>query len=59
MAEQTIESAESELCPYGVGGFCRYGLQCAYVHGEVCEMCGQAALHPTHERQRKKHLQVS
>ena len=36
--------------------FFRYGVGCAYVHGEICDYCGQACLHPTHLDQRRSHL---
>ena len=35
---------------------CRYGVGCAYIHGETCDYCGQASLHPTHLDQRRAHL---
>ena len=34
----------------------RYGVGCAYVHGQQCDYCGQAVLHPTHLDQRRGHL---
>ena len=54
-----IALATSELCPYFLMGLCRYGEECAYVHGETCELCGQSCLHPTDEDQRAQHNQVS
>ena len=60
MAEMTAAEAEALLCPFGVNGECRYGEGgCSYVHGEVCELCGKAALHPTHQEQRRQHEFVS
>ena len=60
MAEMTAAEAEAELCPFGVNGECRYGEGgCSYVHGDVCELCGKAALHPTHQEQRRQHEFVS
>ena len=60
MAEITASEAEAELCPFGVNGECRYGDGgCSYVHGDVCELCGKAALHPTHQEQRRQHEFVS
>ena len=54
--EMSVEDAESELCPFSVNGSCRFGDgQCAYVHGQVCDLCFVAALHPTHEAQRRQH----
>ena len=29
---------------------------CAYIHGDICDYCGQASLHPTHLDQRRAHL---
>ena len=34
----------------------RYGEGCAYIHGDICDYCGQASLHPTHLDQRRAHL---
>jgi E3 ubiquitin-protein ligase makorin len=39
-------------------GECRYGENCAYAHGLICDMCGQPMLHPNHEAQRKHHTKV-
>merc|ERR1719436_1810006 len=52
-AEITIEDAESQLCPFSLMDECRYGQNCAYVHGLIFDMCNQPTLHPTHEAQRK------
>jgi len=54
--ELTIAEAESLLCPFFRVGECRYGVGCAYVHGQQCDYCGQAVLHPTHLDQRRGHL---
>lgn len=54
--EMTTSQAESHLCPFYRVGECRYGVGCAYVHGEICDYCGQACLHPTHLDQRRSHL---
>lgn len=55
-----LESAQvalssSELCPYFLMGLCRYGEECAYIHGEVCDLCSQPCLHPLDQIQRFKH----
>jgi len=55
MAEVTIEEAESQLCPFSLMEECRYGENCAYVHGLICDMCNQPILHPSHEAQRRHH----
>ncbi|XP_019909258.2 probable E3 ubiquitin-protein ligase makorin-1 isoform X2 [Esox lucius] len=38
------------LCPYAAVGECRYGLNCAYLHGDVCDMCGLQACIEAHEK---------
>lgn len=47
-----------QLCPYAAVGECRYGLNCAYLHGDVCDMCGLQVLHPTDSSQRSEHTKV-
>lgn len=54
--ELSISQAESLLCPFYKVGECRYGVGCAYIHGDICDYCGQASLHPTHLDQRRAHL---
>ena len=54
--EMTSSQAESLLCPFFKVGECRYGDSCAYIHGQTCDYCGQASLHPTHLDQRRLHL---
>jgi hypothetical protein len=47
------------LCPYMLHkGACPYLEQCHYLHGDVCDMCGLAILHPTDSKQRDQHMQV-
>lgn len=47
------------LCPYAEAtGICKKP-ECTYLHGDICELCGRAALHPYDEEQRKKHTNVS
>lgn len=58
MADLTVEEAESQLCPFYLMGECRYGDQCAYIHGLSCEFCDQHMLHPTHEAQRRSHQKL-
>ncbi|GAB6020202.1 putative E3 ubiquitin-protein ligase makorin-2 [Chamberlinius hualienensis] len=56
--EQPSDLKESDLlCPFAMMGECRYGDQCAYIHGDICDMCTQACLHPTDVDQRKQHKQ--
>ena len=54
--EMSSSQAESLLCPFFKVGECRYGDSCAYIHGQTCDYCGQASLHPTHLDQRRLHL---
>ena len=48
-----------QLCPYAAVGECRYGINCAYLHGDVCDMCGLQVLHPTDSSQRSEHTKVT
>ncbi|KZS05786.1 putative E3 ubiquitin-protein ligase makorin-1 [Daphnia magna] len=52
-----IAQSTSELCPYFFMGSCRYGEECTYIHGDLCELCSQHCLHPTDEEQRIEHNQ--
>ncbi|XP_049617410.1 probable E3 ubiquitin-protein ligase makorin-1 isoform X1 [Syngnathus scovelli] len=47
-----------QLCPYAAVGECRYGLNCVYLHGDVCDMCGLQVLHPTDNNQRSDHIKA-
>ena len=58
MEKLTVDQAESQICPWQMMGECRYGKNCAYVHGLTCDMCGQPILHPYHSDQRKQHTKV-
>uniref|UniRef100_A0A3B4AZL7 RING-type E3 ubiquitin transferase n=1 Tax=Periophthalmus magnuspinnatus TaxID=409849 RepID=A0A3B4AZL7_9GOBI len=59
-AEDTEErrTQGKTLCPYAAVGECRYGLNCAYLHGDVCDMCGLQVLHPTDSSQRSEHTKA-
>lgn len=46
------------LCPYLAKGVCPYESECEYIHGDICEMCGYAVLHPTDKTQREEHTKV-
>lgn len=46
------------LCPYLAKGVCPYESECEYIHGDVCEMCGMAVLHPSDKSQREEHMKV-
>lgn len=62
----TRYTSTGELCPYlnmmvrSADGqlLCRYGENCTYLHGLICEICGQYCLHPTDENERKNHEKV-
>ena len=55
-----IQGDASMLCPYMMAkGECRLGESCTYLHGEVCDMCGLAVLHPTDQVLREEHVKVS
>ncbi|KAG7276622.1 hypothetical protein CRUP_025846 [Coryphaenoides rupestris] len=47
-----------QMCPYAAAGECRYGVNCAYLHGDVCDMCGLQVLHPTDNAQRLDHTKA-
>uniref|UniRef100_A0A3P8WFB9 RING-type E3 ubiquitin transferase n=1 Tax=Cynoglossus semilaevis TaxID=244447 RepID=A0A3P8WFB9_CYNSE len=49
---------KKQLCPYAAVGECRYGVNCAYLHGDVCDMCGLQVLHPTDNGQRSEHTKA-
>ena len=55
----TAEMKALELCPYALHDECRYGENCDYMHGDVCDYCGRAALHPTDLELRAQHTNVS
>ncbi|KAK9889281.1 hypothetical protein WA026_004560 [Henosepilachna vigintioctopunctata] len=54
-----IQYSEQRLCPYVTkDGCCRYPPgECSNLHGELCDMCGKAVMHPFNEELRKKHNQ--
>uniref|UniRef100_A0A8C1XQY2 RING-type E3 ubiquitin transferase n=1 Tax=Cyprinus carpio TaxID=7962 RepID=A0A8C1XQY2_CYPCA len=58
--EKEIANKEmkKQLCPYAAVGECRYGLNCAYLHGDVCDMCGLQVLHPSDTSQRSQHIRA-
>lgn len=56
---QASNPALEPLCPYAeASGLCR-NINCTYLHGDICELCSQAVLHPYNEELRKKHTNVS
>ena len=46
------------LCPYSANRACPYGEDCVYIHGDVCDLCGLAVLHPEDAQQREEHRKV-
>lgn len=57
-APQTGEDVKKQMCPYAAVGECRYGVNCVYLHGDVCDMCGLQVLHPTDASQRSDHIKA-
>ncbi|MBN3313557.1 MKRN1 ligase, partial [Atractosteus spatula] len=57
--EQTDKELKKQLCPYAAVGECRYGVNCAYLHGDACDMCGLQVLHPSDSTQRSQHIKAS
>ncbi|XP_077957547.1 putative E3 ubiquitin-protein ligase makorin-1 isoform X3 [Gasterosteus aculeatus] len=57
-ASQGDKELKKQLCPYAAVGECRYGVNCAYLHGDVCDMCGLQVLHPTDNAQRSAHTKA-
>ncbi|KAL4660285.1 E3 ubiquitin-protein ligase makorin-1 [Arapaima gigas] len=56
--EHEDKELKKQLCPYAAVGECRYGLNCAYLHGDVCDMCGLQVLHPSDTAQRSQHIKA-
>ncbi|XP_054709680.1 probable E3 ubiquitin-protein ligase makorin-1 [Uloborus diversus] len=46
-----------ELCAAFMEDACPFNDQCPFVHGNVCELCSKACLHPYDEKQRKEHTE--
>lgn len=57
--QQVSPATRKQLCPYAAVGECRYGVNCAYLHGDVCDLCDLQALHPTELSQRSQHTKVA
>ena len=53
-----VKSSGDLLCPYSANRECPYGEDCVYIHGNVCDLCGLAVLHPEDARQREEHNKV-
>ncbi|XP_037691248.1 probable E3 ubiquitin-protein ligase makorin-3 [Choloepus didactylus] len=56
--EQMAMSIRQPLCPYAAAGQCFRGENCAYLHGEACDMCGLQVLHPLDADQRAEHMKA-
>ncbi|XP_046762574.1 E3 ubiquitin-protein ligase makorin-1 isoform X2 [Gallus gallus] len=54
--QEADEEMKKQLCPYAAVGECRYGENCVYIHGDVCDMCGLQVLHPIDAAQRSQHI---
>ncbi|XP_035198572.1 E3 ubiquitin-protein ligase makorin-1 isoform X3 [Oxyura jamaicensis] len=54
--QEENEEMKKQLCPYAAVGECRYGENCVYIHGDVCDMCGLQVLHPIDAAQRSQHI---
>ncbi|XP_046759984.1 E3 ubiquitin-protein ligase makorin-1 isoform X2 [Gallus gallus] len=54
--QEADEEMKKQLCPYAAVGECRYGENCVYIHGDVCDMCGLQVLHPVDAAQRSQHI---
>ncbi|XP_038067207.1 probable E3 ubiquitin-protein ligase makorin-1 isoform X2 [Patiria miniata] len=50
--------SEDMLCPFALRGTCRYGENCKFLHGEVCDMCGSACLITNDPVQNKRHREL-
>lgn len=63
--DENVEGATSRhdpdnFCPYliQVGDVCPDGVECQFIHGDLCDMCGQHCLPPTDEHYRKMHVKL-
>lgn len=56
--DQASNPALEPLCPYAEAtGICKKR-NCTYLHGDICDLCNRASLHPHNEELRKKHTNV-
>ncbi|KAK0168619.1 hypothetical protein PV327_002397 [Microctonus hyperodae] len=52
---QSSNPASEPLCPdAAANGICKL-LDCHFLHGDICDMCGRAALHPYNKQQSQQH----
>lgn len=52
------QGSKDLICPYLAHGECPYDNDCEYLHGDICDLCGQAVLHPDDNQQREEHQKV-
>ncbi|XP_036909689.1 probable E3 ubiquitin-protein ligase makorin-3 [Sturnira hondurensis] len=48
----------TQLCRDAAMGQCFRGESCAYLHGEICDLCGRQVLHPMDADQRADHIRA-
>ena len=54
--ENNASSNSSNICPYFEKSLdCPFELNCEYTHGDICDICNMACLHPFDEEQRDVH----
>lgn len=51
---------DSLLCPFAANDTCQYEQgDCMYLHGDICDLCQRAILHPLNPEQQTAHREVS
>lgn len=54
--QQTNQTSTSLLCPYFENSLdCPFASTCQYIHGDICDVCNLACLHPLDSVQREQH----
>lgn len=53
--QHLLQGSKDLICPYLAHGECPYEEECEYLHGDICDMCGLAVLHPGDSKQREQH----
>ena len=54
--EQSAVDTKKQLSPYAAVGDCHYGENCAYLHGDACDMCELQVLRSVDAAQRSQHI---
>uniref|UniRef100_A0A8B9W2F7 RING-type E3 ubiquitin transferase n=1 Tax=Bos mutus grunniens TaxID=30521 RepID=A0A8B9W2F7_BOSMU len=54
--EPSAVETKKQLCPYAAVRECRYGENCACLHGDACEKCRLQVLQPLDAAQRSQHI---